>query len=408
MQSPRVDKMGRIGPFQSLPRRMPLSNTNLPVSDAVPAAIPQPLAGWNREHPYLAAIARQQVLNSADAIREVRHLELDLGDSDLRYEPGDTVGIVIENDPTLVAEMLAACGVCDTAENTALKQQLLQQYEITQVHPGFLKHYSALCQHPALAALQADSKALRSFMEHRQIIDVLREFTTPLSGEQLLSCLRQLQPRQYSIASSQRQAPNTVALTVGILRFSANGRVRAGAGSSYLAERVAPSQRLPIYFVNNPNFRLPIDPATPILMIGPGTGIAPFRAFLQERAATGATGKNWLFCGNRSRAQDFLYADELLAYQHSGLLTRLDLAFSRDQPAKIYVQHLLQQHAAEVFAWLQAGAYVYVCGDAKHMAEDVQTTLLTIIAEQGKLEPSAARQYLVKLRQEKRYQRDVY
>jgi sulfite reductase (NADPH) flavoprotein alpha-component len=392
-----------------------LSNSNHPIPDAIPAAIPQPLAGWNREHPYLAAIAQQRVLTSADAVREVRHIELDLGDSDLRYEPGDTVSVLIENDPALVAEILAACGIAGSAA-AALQPQLLSQFEITQVHPGFIKHYSALCQCPTLTALQADSKALRSFLEHRQIIEVLREFPSQLSGEQLVSCLRQLQPRQYSIASSQRQTPKIVALTVGVLRFSANGQARAGAGSSYLTERAmlrgilrgAPPRRVPIYFVNNPNFRLPSDPSTPIIMIGPGTGIAPFRAFLQERAATGAKGANWLFCGNRSRAQDFLYADELLAYQQSGLLTRLELAFSRDQPEKIYVQHLLQQHAADVLAWLQAGAYVYVCGDAKHMAEDVQNALLAIIAEQGKLEPSAARQYLVKLRQEKRYQRDVY
>ncbi len=195
---------------------------------------------------------------------------------------------------------------------------------------------------------------------------------------------------------------------MGLLQFSSQGVNRTGAGSSYLAERVSADVRVPVYVISNPNFRLPPDPATPIIMIGPGTGIAPFRAFLQERQSLGETGPHWLLAGNRHRHEDFLYGDELLHWQHSGLLTRFDVAFSRDQPEKIYVQDLLQQHAADIYGWLQDGAHLYVCGDAKHMAEDVQKMLLQIIEQQSGLDATVARQYLVTLRQQKRYQRDVY
>lgn len=361
---------------------------------------------WSRENPYLATLHSEHVLTAPGAVREVRHIEVDLGDSGLRYLPGDTLAVHIRNDPALVEEMLALAGLAQS--DSALHEQLLTQYELTQAHPGFFKHYGAFNQHTELQGLLADSKALRVYMEHRQIVDVMRDFPTPLTAEQLTSCLRHLQPRQYSIASSQRVLPTRVALTVGMLRFDNGGHPRLGAASGYLAERCQAGDRIAVHLVNNPNFRLPEDPAAPVIMIGPGTGIAPFRAFLQERAAVGATGRNWLFFGSRQRSQDFLYGDELQAYQRSGLLTRLDLAFSREQPEKIYVQHRLLEQAAELFAWLQQGAYLYVCGDAKHMAEDVQKALLLLIEQQGGFDAAAARNYLVQLRQHKRYQRDVY
>lgn len=366
---------------------------------------PQSDSPWNREHPYPARLRNQYALTTAAAVKQVHHVEVDLGYSGLHYLPGDTLAFRIENDPALVDEVLQLCGI---AGNGELAELLRTRYELTQAHPGFYKHYAACCSNAALQALVADAKQLRSYMEHRQIVDVLREFPATLTPEQLLSCLRQLQDRQYSIASSQRMTPDSVSLTVGLLQFSHDGRARSGAGSGYLSQRTTAATTLQVYVVNNPNFRLPDDPAAPVIMIGPGTGIAPFRAFLQERQATGATGRNWLFTGNRRRSEDFLYGNELTAWQQSGLLTRLDAAFSREGPDKTYVQHLLQQHAADVFAWLQNGAYLYVCGDAKHMAEDVQKALLALVEQEGKLDAAAARQYLVGLRQHKRYQRDVY
>lgn len=360
---------------------------------------------WNRDKPYLARLHSQHALTAPTAVKQVHHLEIDLGNSGICYEPGDTLAIRIQNDPMLARHIMAACGLSGDA---ALQHALQYNYELTQVHPGFFKHYATVCAHPELHKLLADSKLLRAYLEHKQIIDVLQDFPATLTAEQLQGCLRHLQDRQYSIASSQRMNGTRVALTVGLLQFDSHGSPRTGAGSSYLAERVDSETRIAVYVVSNPNFRLPADPEAPIIMIGPGTGIAPFRAFLQERESLGAEGRNWLLTGNRRRDEDFLYGEELLAWQRSGFLTRLDVAFSRDQADKLYVQHLLQQHAADIFAWLEDGAHLYVCGDAKHMAEDVQKTLLQIIEQQSGLDATVARQYLVTLRQQKRYQRDVY
>src|SRR5690606_23081629 len=222
-----------------------------------------------------------------------------------------------------------------------------------------------------------------------------------------LSCLRRLTPRQYSIASSQRQRMHSVELCVGQVVYEQDDALRKGAGSVYLGYRVHIGDRVPVFVVPNPNFRLPEDPDASVIMIGPGTGIAPFRAFLQERESTAARGRNWLLSGNPHRATDYLYGEELEAWKATGLLTKLDLAFSRDQAEKRYVQHCLLEQSAEVFAWLEQGASLYVCGDARRMAEDVQQALLRIIATEGGLDDAGARQYLVRLRQQKRYQRDV-
>lgn len=374
------------------------------LSDSAPPNAPNP-AQWNREHPYSARLAHKRPLTSAAAFKQVLHVEIDLGDSGIHWQPGDTLAIRIENDPALVQEVLDLCGL---ATDTALARALRQDYELTQVHAGFFKHYAGCNPDTQLLQLAADVRSLRPYMEHRQIVDVLREFPATLTADQLRGCLRNLQQRQYSIASSHRVNPTLVALTIGLLAFDHEGHLRRGAGSGFLAERATTATPLSVHVVSNPNFRLPTDPGTPIIMIGPGTGIAPFRAFLQERASLGQSGRNWLLAGNRRRDEDFLYGDELLAWQRSGLLSRLDTAFSRDQAEKIYVQQLLLLHGGEVFSWLQQGAHLYVCGDARHMAEDVQKALLQVVEQHGSLTPEAARQYLISLRQQQRYQRDVY
>jgi sulfite reductase (NADPH) flavoprotein alpha-component len=369
---------------------------------------------WDRDHPWPALLLTQQRLTAAGALKDVRHIEIDLGNSGMHYVPGDTLGVWVRNDPALVAAVLQACGLDSVSRVFAddriqnLQFLLLHKYELTQAHPGFIKHYSEATGAAELAQLASDPKALRAFLDHRQILDVLKQFPAQITPEQLLACLRHMTPRQYSIASSPLVDPTRVALTVNMVRYQQDDETRIGAASGFLGWRVHEGDRVPVFVVSNPNFRLPADPSAPIIMIGPGTGIAPFRAFLQHRAAQKAPGSNWLFFGNPHRATDFMYEGELNAWVADGTLQSLDLAFSRDQERKLYVQQRMLERAAELFAWLQRGAYLYVCGDARHMAEDVQQALLTIIAQQGNLDATAARQYLVKMRQDKRYQRDVY
>jgi sulfite reductase (NADPH) flavoprotein alpha-component len=430
---------------------------------------------WQREHPYLATMVSQYSLTAPDSSKDVRHIEIDLGDSGITYQPGDSLGIWINNDPGLVNEICTLCKLDANAEVLVdtkmmpLGIALREYFELTQLYPGFIKHYADVCQSPELLALAGNTPALRKYLDHRQIAEVLHQFPCTLSAQQLLGCLRKLTPRQYSIASSQRwneamaattspidgkltpapgasdvsksnlvldraltsavgetstpgasdanksrptnvftAKPNLVALTVKMVRYTEGEQERKGAGSSFLGWRLRPGNKLPVFVIPNPNFRLPESSDTPIIMIGPGTGIAPFRAFLQERAALKSQGKNWLFFGNAERGKDFLYEAELSQWLQTGLLSCLDVAFSRDQEAKIYVQHRMLEHASKLYEWLQQGAHVYVCGDAKHMAEDVQKALLQIIEQQGHLDAASARQVLVKMRQEKRYQRDVY
>jgi len=369
---------------------------------------------WHRDHPYRAILKAQQRITGSASGKDVRHIEIDLGDSGMQWQPGDTLGVWIRNDPELVAELLALAGLSgdDKVELDgklfSLTTLLSEVLEITQAHPGFIKHYAEATAHPDLQALSADPKALRAYLDQRQIVDVLKAFPGAISAAAFITCFRHLMPRQYSIASSALHDASILHLTVGQVLYRQDAELRKGAGSVYLGYRVQVGDQVPVFTIPNPNFRLPEDDAAPVIMIGPGTGIAPFRAFLQERAARAARGRNWLFFGNPHRASDYLYESELEGWRNNGVLTRLDLAFSRDQADKRYVQHCLLEQSSEVFRWLEDGASLYVCGDARRMAEDVQKALLDIIAREGGLDANAARQYLVQLRQQKRYQRDVY
>ncbi|MEM6729242.1 MAG: sulfite reductase [NADPH] flavoprotein alpha-component, partial [Pseudomonadota bacterium] len=309
-----------------------------------------------------------------------------------------------ENDPAMVDSTLGLLGI-DEAET---RRALIEDYELTQSYPGFVTAYAEATGNAELAALAADKEKLRAYLEGRQIYDVIREHPAQIEPDALLSTLRKMQPRLYSIASTQAEVEDEVHLTVGVVEYGEADATKLGGASGFLGRRAEEGGKVKVFVESNDGFRLPGDPATPILMVGPGTGIAPFRAFLQEREAQGAEGSSWLFFGNPHFTQDFLYQTELQAHLKSGTLSKLSVAFSRDQAEKVYVQDRLRENASDVFAWLEKGAHVYICGDGARMARDVENALLDIIASEGAMSEDAAQAYLSELRDARRYQRDVY
>ncbi|MCI0510181.1 sulfite reductase (NADPH) alpha subunit [Chromohalobacter marismortui] len=371
-------------------------------------------ATYSRSTPFQAEVLEMQPLNTEDSDKQTLHVELSLEESGLEYQPGDAVGIVPQNDPSYVDELLAALrldGEAPFEEGRQLRDALLNDFEVTTLTRPFLNHWAEISDDAELRRLldEESRDELREWLQGRHIIDVLEQFPVEgLEADTFIRALRKLPPRLYSIASSQAASPDEVHLTVAVVRYETHGRVRGGVATTYLADRVSPGDQVPIYIDHNKHFKLPDDDAAPIVMIGPGTGVAPFRAFLQEREARGASGDNWLFFGDRRRRSDFLYQAEWLQWRKMGLLTRLDVAFSRDQQDKVYVQDRLRERAATLYDWLQAGAYVFVCGDAERMAPDVHQALLDVIREQGGHDEEAAAEYLRDLQQQKRYQRDVY
>jgi sulfite reductase (NADPH) flavoprotein alpha-component len=294
---------------------------------------------------------------------------------------------------------------------TTLEDALLHDYEITTLTRPFLEKYRELSGSRELAdmLLEENRALLRDFLYGREIIDVVRSFPVHgITAEHFLALLRKLPPRLYSIASSYNTNPEEAHLTVAVVRYESHGLKRQGVASTFLSDRVPEDGQVSIYVDSNPNFRLPDDPQAPIIMVGPGTGVAPFRAFLAEREVAGATGKNWLFFGDRNFHSDFLYQLEWLDYRKNGLLTQIDVAFSRDSEEKLYVQHRMLEKSSELYAWLEEGAYFYVCGDAQRMAPDVHVALVDIVAKEGGYAPERAEEYVRELQSSKRYQRDVY
>lgn len=388
-----------------------------PVASAAAAAAATTSGGsqHDKRHPYQAEVLENINLNGRGADKETRHIELAV--PGLSYRPGDALGVLARNDPALVEALLTLLKLPATAPVKAgdgtvpLADALGQHYEITTLTRPFLAAYGALADSGKLASLLAagSEDALRAYLHGRQIIDVVQEFPVPgLTAEQFVGLLRRLPPRLYSLASSLAACPDEAHITVAAVRYESLGVQRLGVASTWLADHVKPGDTVPVFIEHNDNFRLPASPDTPLIMVGPGTGVAPFRAFLQEREASGAGGRNWLFFGDRHFHTDFLYQTEWQAWHKSGLLTRLDVAFSRDQAQKVYVQQRLRERAAEVYAWLQDGAHVYVCGDATAMAVDVHAALRDIVAAEGKLDADAAEEYLRELSRSRRYQRDIY
>lgn len=374
-------------------------------------------AAWSRKNPYPATVLENIVLNGRGSDKETRHIELSIEDSGLAFEPGDSLGVVPQNNPAYVERLVETLELQTDASvligdsRAPLQQALTQHYEITTITRPFLERYAALAESSALQALLSeDAKAdLREYMYGRHILDVIQDYPVKgLAAEDFIATLRKLPPRLYSIASSHRVAPDEVHLTVATVRYRSHGLEREGVASTFLADRVAEGATVPVYVDHNPNFRLPTDPQAPIIMVGPGTGVAPFRAFLAEREELGATGRNWLFFGDRHFLSDFLYQTDWLNWRKRGLLNRIDVAFSRDQAEKVYVQHRMRENARELYAWLEEGATFYVCGDGERMAHDVHQALLDVVREQGGLSEERALEYVRRLQKEKRYQKDVY
>jgi sulfite reductase (NADPH) flavoprotein alpha-component len=377
-----------------------------------------PVLRYNRNNPFPARLITNRKLNAAGSAKETRHFEISLQGSGLAYEVGDALGVMPSNCPALIADIILALG-CDGEEavkdpqgqETSLTHALRHSYTITRPPRPLLQAIAERSGDSRLTSLlePGNEAKLDKWLYGREVVDVLLGYpSVKFSPAEFIGLLRKLPPRLYSISSSPKAHPDEVHLTVAAVRYETHGRRRKGVCSTFLADRGDASTAIPVFIQTSHGFRLPQDTDRPIIMIGPGTGIAPFRAFLEERRATGATGKHWLFFGDQCSACDFLYREELEAMLAEGTLARLDTAFSRDQEEKIYVQHRMKESAAELWAWIVAGAHLYVCGDAQRMARDVDAALHEIIQNAGGKTPEQAAEYVQKLRTEKRYQRDVY
>ncbi len=363
--------------------------------------------------PVIAEVLTNQRITGRGSSKLVSHVEFGVEEGSLAYEPGDALAVTTDNPPALVAEIISTLGVSPAAElpgGQRMQSALTSRFEITIAARSFVERYAQAADVPGLAALLAPERreALNRYLGERQIIDILYEHPAQISAEAFVATLRPLKPRLYSIASSPLATPDEVHLTVAEVSYTAFDRPHWGAASSHLASRLTPGAAVEIRVEPNPRFRLPADDSLPVIMIGAGTGVAPYRAFLEHREALGASGHNWLFFGERNFSTDFLYQLDFARFRKRGVLTRMDVAFSRDQREKAYVQHRINEQAHEVYAWLERGAYVYVCGDATHMAPDVHAALADAVASAAGVSDEVAEEYLKALKRHGRYLRDVY
>lgn len=405
-----------------LPRLEEIESGPKPVESAIlpPAAAPRPVpvTAFTRDNPVFAPVVDKKQLTHKDSSKATLHLAFSIQDTGITYEAGDACGVIPKNDLNLVAEILQRAGFngnehvhCGKAATTTLHDALTHHLQITRLSRKLVTEYARLGRCTKLLDLLAPEHQARleSYVYDRGLIDLLLEFPGVIEDPaDLVAMLPKLTPRLYSISSSPAAHAGEIHTTVAVVRFHAHNRERGGVCSTLFADRASLSDRLPIYIQPNKKFRLPEDSSAPIIMIGPGTGIAPFRGFLHERRAKGASGRNWLFFGERSASTDYLYRDELDAMRADGHLTRLDTAFSRDQERKIYVQDRMLEQAPTFWNWLEQGASVYVCGDATRMAKDVHAAIQTIIAGQGRMSAEAAEEYVHALKDQHRYHRDVY
>ncbi len=369
---------------------------------------------YSRKNPFPATILKKINLNGRHSTKETLHLELDLSESHLKYEPGDALGIYALNAPNLVTSILDHLGfsgeeTVDSHQGTkTLKEALISDYELTPLTNVSLQRFAELTGSAKLNKVLKDKGAIAKYLYGRDILDLLQEETYKFTPESFLSLLRKNMPRMYSIASSQEAVEDEVHITVSIVRYEAHNRQKEGHCSSFLSDRINENEQVRVFIDPNTKFRLPEDPQRPIIMVGPGTGIAPYRAFIQHRESQENPGKSWLFFGDRNFTTDFLYQTEWLSYLKEGLLTKADVAFSRDQKEKIYVQHKMLEKGKELFAWLEEGAHFYVCGDKDRMAKDVDHALKKIIRDYGGMTEEKANEYVKSLQRTGRYQTDVY
>jgi len=386
-------------------------------------SVPEAASAYTKDNPFPALVTENRLLTKPGSGKETRHFVVSLTGSGLHYKAGDSLGVFATNRPVEVAELLARLGATGdepvllpkAAAPMAFREALASRLALAGPTRKIVETLAGRASAPAEKArleglLAPEAKDMLSgYLDEREFVDLLAEFPSArLAPQEFADHLRRLQPRLYSIASSARAFPSEIHLTVAVVRYQTNGRDRVGVCSSFLADRAQVGTTPVPVFVSHSHFGPPEDGARDIIMVGPGTGVAPFRAFVQDRAAAGATGRNWLFFGDQKRATDFLYEEEWQPHLDRGELTRLDTAFSRDQVNKVYVQDRMREHAAEFWAWIEKGAHFFVCGDAKRMAKDVDTALHDIIADRGGMPPERAAEYVKQMKKEKRYQRDVY
>lgn len=369
---------------------------------------------YSRKNPFKATVLDKVKITGRESDKEVYHVELSLEGSGITYEPGDSVGILASNPPALVDAILKFKGF-DGSElvsiregEFALRETLSNYLEITVLNREVIQQYAEKSQQTKLQEVIENEEQLDHYLYGHDVLDLLEDFPSPLTAQDLVSILRSFPARLYSISSSQSAVGEEVHITVSRVRYSTNGRERSGACSNFLAQQIEVDSQVSVFIEKNPAFKLPVDDQTPVILVGAGTGVAPYRAFLQHREANNQKGNTWLFFGERRFHSDFLYQLEWQKLLKDGFLEKIDVAFSRDQDEKIYVQHRLLQKQKEIYAWLEKGASIYLCGDMKQMARDVQKALIQIIETQGGMTEEKALEYLKKLKKEKRFQTDVY
>jgi sulfite reductase (NADPH) flavoprotein alpha-component len=392
----------------------PAVSTTAPAAASAAPAAP---VKYSRKNPFPAELSERVMLNGEGSAKETIHLEFNLEGSGLEYQTGDALAVVPHNADDVVNDFIkttkldADSPVLIKEEEYTLLQALTSQLDITSLSLPVIKRYNEIAKDPKLETLldPANKTELQAYIYGREIIDLLHEFPAKeITADALVGIMRKLPPRLYSIASSPKAHPGEVHLTVGVVRYDAHGRNRKGVCSTYLFERIAEGEKADVFITPNKHFKVPADNDAPMIMVGPGTGIAPFRAFIEERKELGAKGPNWLFFGDQHYLTDFLYQSEWQDYLTDGILTKLDVAFSRDQKEKVYVQDRMREKSQELYAWLEKGANFYVCGDASRMATDVDVALHEIIEKEGGLSEDEAKAYVKKLKEDKRYLRDVY
>lgn len=391
----------------------------MPSSETSPETSPaQTEVVYSKKNPFPSALKQRVLLNGRGSHKRTFHLEFSLESSGLNYIAGDALALIPKNCPDVVSQLIEAAGLnpdetvpLPDKSTAQLIDACLSSYDITGLNKSILKKYNQFAQSDTIEQLlnPENKEQLQDYLYGREVIDMLVDYPVKgLKAADFVGILRKLLPRLYSIASSPKAHQDEVHLTIAVVNYHSHGRDRKGVASTFIDNRLAIGDTAPVFVHQNKNFKLPENSDVPIIMVGPGTGIAPFRSFIEDRAATDASSKNWLFFGDRNYSYDFLYQTELQGYLKSGVLDRLDVAFSRDTKTKYYVQHRMLEQSKALFAWLQEGAHFYVCGDANRMAGDVHEALIQIAENEGNFSREEAEAYIAQLKKDKRYQRDVY